>query len=298
MINPSSSPVTQSNPSMASFTVFRRVYLILMLYLASASSLALSETALQVSPRILNTTLSGNPVSVPDTRNPPFIINVARGLNIARSLVGYPVALVEISTAVPSGYPSSNAGDFTQMFLFLYIQATEEVAILAAGQRWGTWDQHFLSSRPAIAGVDQIIPLDQIARYDQIHAFNALPNELGPWYIVFLRIGTIREHVAVPIWHFGNPQMGRCTFATVNRRGRWWYVGGEPNWRCADLRSPGNVSVPQSFSLADANKKVTSSSSSSPLSIAGSNASEVGLSTQNHDSINETNGDFGLGATS
>ena len=264
---------------MASFIVFRRVYLVLILYLASASSLALSDTDLQVNPRTVNTTHSGNPTSGPDPRDPSFINNVVRGIGIARSLVGHPVALVEISTVVPSGYPSSDPGDFTRMFLFLYIQVTQEVAILASGQRWGTWDHNFESSRPALAAVDQIIPFEQITRYDQIHAFNALPAELGPWYIIFLRIGTIREHVAVPIWHFGNPQMSRCTLATRNRRGRWWYVGGEPNWRCAQPRSPGNVSVPQSFSLADVNDKVTSSSSNFPLSIAGSNASEAGLST-------------------
>ena len=264
---------------MASSMDFRRVYLVLILYLASASSLALSETDLQVNPRTINTTHSGNPTSGPDPREPSFISNVVRGIDVARRLVGCPVDVVEILTVSPSGYPSSYAGDFTQMFLFLYIQVTQEVAILASGQQWGTWDQTFHSSRPALPLVDQVIPFEQVVRYNQGDAFNAVPGELGPWYLVFLRIGTIREHLAVPIWHFGNPQMGRCTLATVNRAGRWWYVRGEPNWMCAPLRSPGNKSVPQSFSLADVNDKVTSSSSNSPLSIAGRNASEAGLST-------------------
>ena len=285
---------------MAFFKAVKRVYLVLMLYLASTSSFARSETDLQINSRTINTTLPGNAVSLIDPRDPPFLANVLRGLAIARTLVGHPIALVEILTIVPSGHSSSNVGDFTRILLSVYVQITEEIAVLRSSQPWGNWEQTFCTLRTVIPGVDRAIPFVRIAHYDQINAFNALPPGLGPWYVVLLRVEAIRPHVSGPIWHFSNPQIRRCTYAFLLPDGSW-YVGGEPVWRCAWLRTPGNVSVPQAFSLGGAYNNVTSSSPSSsnlPLSTAGSNSSEVTLPTQDHDSIHETNEDLGLGVTS
>ena len=276
---------------MASSEVFKKVSFTLVLYLASTLNLALSETDLQVNSRTINTTYSEN--RIPDPRDPSFLYNVGRGLNIARTLVPNYVALslVEISTVVPSGYPSSSVGDFTKIFLSIYLQVTGEIAILSSSQPWGTWAQNFSSTRPMDPQLDRIIPFQGIAHYDQIDAFNALPADLGPWYIVFLRMGITPTRVIVPIWHFGNPEVGRCTFTFLRPDGSW-YVWGEPLWRCEWSRLPANVSVSQAFSLPDANNNVTSSSSDLPISTAGSNVGEVASSTQNYDSINETNGDF------
>ena len=272
---------------MASFKVFRKVSLTLVLYLASTLNLALSETDLQVKSRTINTTHSEN--WIPDPRHPSFLYNVGRGLGIARTLVGHPVSLVDISTVTPSGHPGSSAGDFTKMFLYVYIPVTGEIALLASSFPWGTWAQSFSSSRPMVPRLDRIIPFEYITHYDQINAFNALPADLGPWDVISLRMGTIWTPVSVPIWYFGNQEISRCTFVFLSPDGTW-YVGGEPVWRC--MWSPPNMSLPRAFPLADANNNVTSSSSNLPLSTPGSNVSEVALSTQNHDSINKTNGDF------
>lgn len=286
---------------MAFFKVFRRVYLVLMLYLASTSSLARSEPDLQINSQTINTTLPGNTISVADPRHPPFLANIIRGLTTARILVRQPVALLEIATVVPSGHASSNVGDFTKIYLYVHVQNTDQIAVLCSSQPWGTWDQSFTGSRPIVPGVDRIIPFVDITRYDQIHAFRALPPGLGPWYIVFLRMETIQAPVSEPIWHFGNPELRRCTYAFMLADGNW-YVGVEPVWRCDWSRIPGNVLVPQAASLSGANNNVTSFSSSSssnlPLSTAGSNSSEVALPTQDQDSINETNEDLGLEETS
>lgn len=280
---------------MVSSKVFKKVSLTLLLWLASTLNLALSETDLQVNSPTINTTHSEN--RIPDPRDPSFLTNVRRGLNIARTLSPLDVALVEISTAVPSGYPSSSVGDFTKIFLFVYVQATGEIAVLPSSQPWGTWAQNFTYSRPMVPGLDRIIPSQGFAHYDQINAFNALPADLGPWLIVFLRMGITPTGVVVPIWYFGNSEVGRCTFAYLKADGSW-YVWGEPLWRCEGFRLTANVSVPQAFSLADVDNNVTSSSSNLPLSTAGSNVNEVALSTQNHDSSNETNRGFERVATS
>ena len=280
---------------MASFEVFRKVPLTLVLYLASTLNLALSETDLQIYSRTTNITHSEN--RIPDPRDPSFLVNVARGCHIAEGIVGHPVYLIDVSTVVPSGYPSSSVGDFTKILLSVYVQVTGEVAVLASSEQWGNWSETFSSSRPWVPGLDQIIPYRYMADYDQINAFNALPAGLGPWYIVFLRMGTIRTPVTVPIWYFGNAVISRCTFAFRNHDGTW-YVGGEPMWRCMWSQLPANVPLSQASSLADANNNLTSSSSNLPLSTAVSNVSEVALSTQNNNSSNETNGDFERVATS
>ena len=279
---------------MASFEVFRKVFLTLVLYLASTLNLALSETDRQVYSRTINTTYSENRIS--DPRDPSFLVNVARGLNVAEALLGHPVALVDISTVTLNGNPSSNVGDFTKIFLSVYVQVTGEIAVLASSQTWGNWSESFSSSRPMVPGLDRIIPSRRIANYDQINAFNALPADLGPWYIVFLRMGTIQTPVSAPIWYFGNPEIDRCTFAFRNWDGTW-YVGGEPLWMCMWPQLPANVSLPQAFSLADAKNNGTTSSNI-PLPTAGSDVSEVALSTPNHDSSNKTNGGFEWVATS
>ena len=288
---------------MAFFRGFRRVYLVLTLCLVSSSSLARSETDLQINSRTINTTLPGNTISVVDPRDPPFLANVLRGLSIARTLVGHPVALIEIATVVPSGYASSYVGDFTKIYLYVHVQITDEVAVLCSSQPWGTWDRRFSGSRPAIPGVDRVIPFVDIARYDQIIAFHTLPPGSGPWYVVFLRVETIQGQTSEPIWHFGNPEIRRCAYAFPLPDGSW-YVESEWVWRCDWARIPGNVPVPQASLFSGANNNVTSSSSSTssssnlPLSTVGSNSSEVALPTQDHDSINETNGGLELGATS
>lgn len=275
---------------MASFKVFRRVYLVLMLYLASTSSLAHSEADLQINPRTTNTTHSGDPISVPDPRNPSFLANVVSGLNIATGLAGHQVFLVEIITTVPSGYPSSNMGDFTSIMLSVYDPSTRELAGLSSSQPWGTWDHSFSFRRPGVPHFDIIMPLTLVAAYDQRFAFTVLPDYLGPWFVVFLRVGSTRDVVG-PIWHFGNFQRHKCHFAWKNHDGSWT-VDSEPMWGCAWSSLPANVSVPQAISLADANNNVTSSSPNLPLSTAGSIANEVALPVQNHDAINEPNGEF------
>ncbi len=281
---------------MASSKVFRRIFLTLMLYLASTPSLAHSEPNFQVNARSINTTYSENPNPSHDTRYPSFISNVFKGLDVANTLVGHPVPLVEIVTSIPPGSrPSSKVRDFKSIQLFVHLASTAEIACLSSRQPWGKWESDFSYRRPISPEQVVTIPIPSLHAYDQWRAFSSLPASLGPWLTVFLR-ARIVEHRSVLGWYFGNPETGRCALLLRNPDSTW-YVHAEPMSICQSYQLPANVSVPQTFSLDDANTNF-SSSSNPPPSAAGTNAPQVALPMQGVDGFNKTEGNYKLVATS
>ena len=280
---------------MALFMVFTRVFLALMLYLASTSSLAQTEQNLQVNSGIINTTYWGNPNPYrPDPRRPSFLSNVLQGLDVARRIVGHAVLLVEVVTGTPSIRPSSLVGDFTSIQLLVLLEPEAELACISSRQAWGSWEGGFRYRRRISPEQVVAIPIWQIQDYDQWQAFRAIPANLGPWLIVFLRIGIVLRQ-SVLIWYFGNSETDICVVAWRDRD-HSWHLQAEHISVCLSYGLPANVSVSQTFLLDDANTNLSSSSNLLP-STAGTNATQVASPLQKLDGFNETEGDDELLAT-
>ena len=281
---------------MALFMVFTRLFLALMLYLASTSSLAQTEQNLQVNSGIINTTYWGTPNPYyPDPRRPSFLSNVLQGLDVARRIVGHAVLLVEIVTFTPSILPSSRVGDFTSVQLLVLLEPEAELVCISSRQPWGSWEGEFRYRRAISPEQVVTIPIWRIQEYDQWRAFRAIPGNLGPWLIVFLRIGIVVRQ-SILIWYFGNPETNICVVAWRNPNYSW-HLQVEPISMCMSYGLPANVSVPQTFLSDDANTNF-SSSSNLPPSTAGTNATQVALPMQRLDGFNETGGGDELVATS
>ena len=281
---------------MASSKIFTRVSLTLMLYLASTPSLAQSERNLQTNSSTINMTYWGDPNPSTDPRDPSFISNVLHGLDIASRLAGYQVPLIQILTGVPSRRQSSSVGDFRSMLLYVFIMPTGEIACLSSSQPWGTWQGRFSYRRPATPARDMAIPIWKLREYDQWLAFHALPASVGPWSVVFLRVGIV-AHQTILTWYFSNDERHSCHLVFRNPN-QTWNVYAAPTSVCGSFGLPANVSVPQTFLLNDANTNFSSLPSNLPPSTAGTNATQVALSMQKLDEFNETDGDHQLIATS
>lgn len=282
---------------MASCKIFTRVCIGLMLYLASTPSLAQSESKHQMNSGTINTTYRGSPnLSSTDPRNPPFLSNVFRGLDIANGIVGYQMPLIEIVTGIASGRASSSVGDFTSIQLFFFIASTAEIACLSSKQPWGEWETTFSYREPVSSGQHREIPIYRLRNYDQRRAFGAVPTSYGPWLIVFLRVGIVANR-PVLIWFFGNPERDRCALVIRNNDDTWYFYV-EPISTCRSYGLPANVSVPLTFLLDDANTTFSSSSSNLPPSTTGIEATQVASPMQKLDGLNQTDGDYQLVATS